>query len=47
MFDAMPKNLQPYCGLTKKMDARLRKWRGKAGRASFPDGHRRIKVEDP
>ncbi|KAL0005916.1 hypothetical protein SO802_013477 [Lithocarpus litseifolius] len=47
VFDAMPKNLQPYCGLTKEMDARIRKWRGKARRASFPDGHWRIKVEDP
>ncbi|KAM3752698.1 hypothetical protein ACB098_03G038900 [Castanea mollissima] len=47
VFDAMPKNLQQYCGLTKKMDARIRKWRGKARRASLADGHWRIKVEDP
>ena len=46
VFDAMPKNLQQYCGLTKKMDARIRKWRGIARKASSPDGHWRIKVKD-
>ncbi|KAF3942566.1 hypothetical protein CMV_030789 [Castanea mollissima] len=47
VFEAMPKNLQPHCGLTKEMDARIRKWRGIARRASLPDGHWSIKVEDP
>ena len=46
VFDAMPKNLQQYCGLTKKMDARIRKWRGIARKASSPNGHWRIKVKD-
>ena len=47
VVEAMPKKLQPYCGLTQKMDARIRKWRGRARKANFPDGHWRIKVKDP
>ncbi|KAG2695518.1 hypothetical protein I3760_07G017000 [Carya illinoinensis] len=46
VYEAMPKRLQPYCGLTAKMDARIRKWRGRAREAGFPDGHWRIKVKD-
>ena len=30
----------------KEMDARIRKWRGIARRASLADGHWRIKVEE-
>jgi glycogenin glucosyltransferase len=47
VYDAMPKKLQQYCGLTKHMDARIRKWRGKAKNASLPDGHWKINVKDP
>ncbi|KAJ6876823.1 UDP-glucuronate:xylan alpha-glucuronosyltransferase 5 [Populus alba x Populus x berolinensis] len=47
VYDAMPKKLQKYCGLTKHMDARIRKWRGKAKNASLPDGHWKINVKDP
>ncbi|XP_041016557.1 putative UDP-glucuronate:xylan alpha-glucuronosyltransferase 5 [Juglans microcarpa x Juglans regia] len=46
VYEAMPKSLQPYCGLTAKMDARIRKWRGRAREAGFPDGHWRIMVKD-
>lgn len=47
VYDAMPKKLQPYCGLTKQMDARIKKWRGKAKNANLPDGHWKISVKDP
>ncbi|KAJ6434407.1 hypothetical protein OIU84_018005 [Salix udensis] len=47
VYDAMPKKLQKYCGLTKHMDARIRKWRGKAKNANLPDGHWKINVKDP
>ena len=47
VYDAMPKKLQQYCRLTKHMDARIRKWRGKAKNASLPDGHWKINVKDP
>ncbi|XP_059435589.1 putative UDP-glucuronate:xylan alpha-glucuronosyltransferase 4 [Corylus avellana] len=47
VYEAMPKKLQPFCGLSEKMDARVRKWRGKARNAKLPDGHWKIKVNDP
>lgn len=47
VYDAMPKKLQPYCGLTEKMDGRIKKWRGRARNAGLPDGHWRIKSKDP
>ena len=47
VYDAMPKKLQQYCGLTKHMDARIKKWRGKAKNANLPDGHWKISVKDP
>ncbi|KAJ6380214.1 hypothetical protein OIU76_016800 [Salix suchowensis] len=47
VYDAMPRKLQKYCGLTKHMDARIRKWRGKAKNANLPDGHWKINVKDP
>jgi hypothetical protein len=42
-YEVMPK---PFCGLSRKMDARVRKWRGKARNAKLPNGHWRIKVND-
>ncbi|KAJ6757204.1 UDP-GLUCURONATE:XYLAN ALPHA-GLUCURONOSYLTRANSFERASE 5-RELATED [Salix koriyanagi] len=45
VYDAMPRKLQKYCGLTKHMDARIRKWRGKAKNANLPDGHWKINVK--
>nr|KYP71235.1 Glycogenin-1 [Cajanus cajan] len=47
VHDAMPKELQPYCGLTQKMNERIIKWRRKARNASFSDGHWNIQVKDP
>nr|DAD43758.1 TPA_asm: hypothetical protein HUJ06_001988 [Nelumbo nucifera] len=46
VFDAMPKTLRPYYSLTKKMDARINKWRERAKNASLPDRHWKIKVKD-
>lgn len=46
-YEGMPKELQAYCGLTKKMDERLMKWRGRARNASLADGHWKIEVKDP
>ncbi|KAK7397213.1 hypothetical protein VNO78_18380 [Psophocarpus tetragonolobus] len=47
VYDSMPKKLQSYCGLTEKMNERIVKWRRKARNASLPNGHWKIKVEDP
>ncbi|XP_027349552.1 putative UDP-glucuronate:xylan alpha-glucuronosyltransferase 4 [Abrus precatorius] len=48
VYDAMPKQLQSYCGLTKKMNENIVKWRRRAKRnASFSDGHWKIEVKDP
>ncbi|KAJ1417111.1 Nucleotide-diphospho-sugar transferase [Sesbania bispinosa] len=47
VYDAMPKELQSYCGLTKKMNERIVKWRKIARNASLPDRHWMIEVKDP
>ncbi|GAV63167.1 Glyco_transf_8 domain-containing protein [Cephalotus follicularis] len=47
VYDAMPKKLQKFCGLTEKMDSRIHKWRGVARRTNLPDGHWKIKITDP
>ncbi|XP_027109511.1 putative UDP-glucuronate:xylan alpha-glucuronosyltransferase 4 [Coffea arabica] len=47
VYDAMPKKLRPYCELSPRMDARIKKWRGKAKNASLPDRHWEIRVKDP
>ncbi|OVA05487.1 Glycosyl transferase [Macleaya cordata] len=47
VYDAMPERLQKYCGLSKSMDARIKKWRNIAKNASLPDEHWKIKVTDP
>lgn len=47
VYEAMPKELQSYCGLTKKMDERLVKWRGRARNARLADGHWKIEIKDP
>ncbi|XP_024965840.1 putative UDP-glucuronate:xylan alpha-glucuronosyltransferase 5 [Cynara cardunculus var. scolymus] len=46
VYQGMPNKLRPFCGLTKQMDSRIRKWRGIAKRAGFPDEHWKIKVKD-
>ncbi|KAF5809923.1 putative glucuronosyltransferase [Helianthus annuus] len=46
VYDTLPSTLKPFCGLTKKMDARIHKWRGIAKRAGFRDQHWKIKVKD-
>ncbi|WCJ43159.1 plant glycogenin-like starch initiation protein 5 [Euphorbia peplus] len=47
VYDGMPKKLQKYCGLTKHMDFRIRKWRKIAKKAELPDQHWKINVKDP
>ncbi|KAJ8772053.1 hypothetical protein K2173_027230 [Erythroxylum novogranatense] len=47
VYKAMPKELHEYCGLTKQLDARIRKWRRIAKNVGLPDGHWKIKVSDP
>ncbi|KAF4361231.1 hypothetical protein G4B88_000629 [Cannabis sativa] len=46
VYDYMPKNLQSYCGLTKKMDRRIKKWRGIANKIDLPSGHWKIQPKD-
>lgn len=46
VYDAMPSKLKPFCGLTKKMDSRIQKWRGIGKRAWSKDHHWKIKVKD-
>ncbi|KAJ4842948.1 hypothetical protein Tsubulata_030033 [Turnera subulata] len=47
VHDAMPKKLQQYCALTRKMDERIKKWRGIAKDTELPNGHWKIEVRDP
>ncbi|KAI3676125.1 hypothetical protein L1987_85724 [Smallanthus sonchifolius] len=46
VYEAMPSKLKSFYGLTKKMDARIQKWRGIAKSEGFRDGHRKINVKD-
>ncbi|XP_054796120.1 putative UDP-glucuronate:xylan alpha-glucuronosyltransferase 4 [Prosopis cineraria] len=47
VYEKMPKDLQSYCGLTKKMDERLMMWRSRARNSSLDSGHWKIKIKDP
>ncbi|KAM3290572.1 putative UDP-glucuronate:xylan alpha-glucuronosyltransferase 5 [Capsicum chacoense] len=47
VYNKMPMELRKYCALTPEMDARIIKWRKKAKKANFSDGHWRIQVKDP
>ncbi|KAK4852130.1 hypothetical protein QYF36_021322 [Acer negundo] len=47
VHDVMPQRLQKYCLLTKKMDNRIKKWRGIARKANLSNGHWKIPVRDP
>ncbi|KAJ6682986.1 GLYCOGENIN SUBFAMILY MEMBER [Salix koriyanagi] len=47
VYDTMPKKLQEYCGLTKHMDARIKKWRGIAQKANLSNGHWKISAKGP
>ncbi|KAK1580847.1 hypothetical protein Q3G72_000615 [Acer saccharum] len=47
VHDLMPQRLQKYCLLTKKMDNRIKKWRGIARKANLSNGHWKIPVRDP
>ncbi|KAI3770790.1 hypothetical protein L6452_01934 [Arctium lappa] len=46
VYQGMASKLRPFCGLTKQMDSRIRKWRGIAKRQGYTDGHWKIKVKD-
>ncbi|XP_031251436.1 putative UDP-glucuronate:xylan alpha-glucuronosyltransferase 4 isoform X2 [Pistacia vera] len=47
VYDAMPKKLQKFCGLTKHMSSRIKKWRWIARNSSFVNGHWKIRIRDP
>ncbi|XP_015087675.1 putative UDP-glucuronate:xylan alpha-glucuronosyltransferase 4 [Solanum pennellii] len=47
VYKKMSMELREYCALTPQMDARIVKWRRKAKKANFSDGHWRIQVKDP
>ncbi|XP_059311200.1 putative UDP-glucuronate:xylan alpha-glucuronosyltransferase 5 [Lycium ferocissimum] len=47
VYKKMPLELRQYCALTPEMDARIIKWRRRAKKANFSDGHWRIQVKDP
>ncbi|GJY13203.1 putative UDP-glucuronate:xylan alpha-glucuronosyltransferase 5 [Tanacetum coccineum] len=44
VYETMNSKLRPFCGLTKQMDARIRKWRRIAKSSGFKDEHWKIKV---
>ncbi|KAI5658879.1 hypothetical protein M9H77_27672 [Catharanthus roseus] len=46
IYGSMPKKLRPFCDLTPKMDARIKKWRVKAEKFNLPNRHWKIKVKD-
>ncbi|XP_024032607.1 putative UDP-glucuronate:xylan alpha-glucuronosyltransferase 4, partial [Morus notabilis] len=47
VYDGMPEELQAHCGLTRKMDARIKKWRGIARKEKLHGGRWKVKVKDP
>ncbi|KAL2469204.1 putative UDP-glucuronate:xylan alpha-glucuronosyltransferase 4 [Forsythia ovata] len=47
VYEVMPKKLKSYCSLSREMESRLRYARRVARNNSFPDGHWKIKVQDP
>ncbi|KAL0651060.1 hypothetical protein Bca4012_093751 [Brassica carinata] len=47
VYDKMPKKLQRYCGLTRKMDKNIEKWMKAAKVKGFPEKHWRLQVGDP
>ncbi|KAK9735412.1 hypothetical protein RND81_04G204300 [Saponaria officinalis] len=47
VHDAMPKELQMHCGMTKKRDKQLRKWRVLAKNENRSDVHWKIEIRDP
>ncbi|CAN7096832.1 unnamed protein product [Brassica rapa subsp. narinosa] len=47
VYDKMPKKLRGYCGLTRKMEKNIEKWRKMAKVKGLPERHWRIQVRDP
>ncbi|OIT33188.1 PREDICTED: putative UDP-glucuronate:xylan alpha-glucuronosyltransferase 5 [Nicotiana attenuata] len=47
VYKKMPIELRQYCALTPEMNARIIKWRERAKKAKFSNGHWRIQVKDP
>uniref|UniRef100_A0A1J3GLJ0 Hexosyltransferase n=1 Tax=Noccaea caerulescens TaxID=107243 RepID=A0A1J3GLJ0_NOCCA len=47
VYDKMPKKLKGYCGLSRKMEKDIEKWRKIAKLKGFPERHWRIEVRDP
>ncbi|XP_024009076.1 putative UDP-glucuronate:xylan alpha-glucuronosyltransferase 5 isoform X2 [Eutrema salsugineum] len=47
VYDKMPKKLKDYCGLNRKMEKNIERWRKIAKLNGFPERHWRIQVKDP
>ncbi|KAJ4969108.1 hypothetical protein NE237_015809 [Protea cynaroides] len=47
VYDAMPRRLRAFCGLSRFMDSNLQMQRALAKNAKLSDGHWKIKVRDP
>lgn len=47
IYKGIDEELNPYCGLSKKMEERLREWTKSAENGSWDDGHWKIKVLYP
>ncbi|KAK9137263.1 hypothetical protein Sjap_007857 [Stephania japonica] len=47
VYDSIPNRLHSFCGLSRKMNARIKWFRGRARAANFSDQHWKIKVNDP
>ncbi|KAL2942111.1 putative UDP-glucuronate:xylan alpha-glucuronosyltransferase 5 [Bienertia sinuspersici] len=47
VYDAMPKELQNYCGMTIKQDRGVRNRKARAQNANLTDGHWKIELKDP
>lgn len=47
IYEEMPEELKPFCGLTREMEQRIIENREIAKKGNFSDGHWKIKVKDP
>ncbi|KAK9139725.1 hypothetical protein Scep_009406 [Stephania cephalantha] len=47
LYDSMPNKLHSFCGLSRKMNERIKRVRERARAANFSDQHWKIKVKDP
>ncbi|XP_057541266.1 putative UDP-glucuronate:xylan alpha-glucuronosyltransferase 5 [Amaranthus tricolor] len=47
VYDTMPKNLQTYCGMTRKQDRAMRNRKANATKVHLSNGHWKIHIKDP